>query len=227
MEPEFYLPLAKHPPQTAFVMARTEGDPIRFANTIREQVLAVDRDQPAADVKTMEAVFEGTLGQRRLTMLLLGSFAGVALLLAVVGIYGVMSYGVSQRTGEIGFRMALGAQRGDVMRLILWQALKVTGIGVRCGPRCLHATALIDGDIDDHRARLHRFHGFARDQFRRHGPRHQDGRDDQIGATAKDFDHVPGRKHRTHAAVELRRKAPQGFWIAIEHDHLGAHARGD
>ena len=82
---EFYLPCAMHPPQTAFVIARTEGDPMRLANAIRERVLAVDRDQPVSDVRTMEAVFEATLGQRRLTMLLLGAFAGVALLLATVG----------------------------------------------------------------------------------------------------------------------------------------------
>jgi ABC-type antimicrobial peptide transport system permease subunit len=132
-EAEFYLPLAKHPPQTAFVMARTEGDPIRFANTIREQVLAVDRDQPVADVRTMEAVFEATLGQRRLTMLLLGSFAGVALLLAVVGIYGVAAYSVAQRTQEVGIRRALGAQHGDILRLILGRALRLVVAGVVIG----------------------------------------------------------------------------------------------
>jgi putative ABC transport system permease protein len=130
---EFYLPLAKHPPQTAFVMVRTEGDPIRFANTIREQVLAVDRDQPIADVRTMEAVFEATLGQRRLTMLLLDVFAGVALLLAVSGIYGVAAYSVAQRTQEVGIRRALGAQQGDILRLILGAALRLALTGVAIG----------------------------------------------------------------------------------------------
>jgi len=130
---EFYLPLAKHPPQTVFLMVRTEGDPIRYANTIREQVLAVDRDQPVADVRTMEAVFEATLGQKRLTMLLLGMFAGVALLLAIVGIYGVAAYSVAQRTQEVGIRRALGAQHGHILGLILGAALRLTLAGVVIG----------------------------------------------------------------------------------------------
>lgn len=130
---EFYLPLAMHPPQTAFVVARTEGDPLRFANAIRERVLAVDHDQPVSDVRTMEAVFEATLGQRRLTMLLLGVFAGVALLLATVGIYGVVAYSVAQRTQEVGIRRALGAQHSDILRLILGQGLGMVLAGIAIG----------------------------------------------------------------------------------------------
>lgn len=130
---EFYLPLAMHPPQTAFIMTRTEGDPMRLANTIREKVLEVDRDQPVSDVRTMEQVFEATLGQRRLTMLLLGAFAGVALLLATVGIYGSIAYSVAQRTQEVGIRRALGAQQGDILRLILKQGLRLALAGVAAG----------------------------------------------------------------------------------------------
>jgi predicted permease len=130
---EFYLPLAMHPPQTAFVMTRTEGDPMRLANTIREQVLAVDRDQPVSDVRTMEQVFEATMGQRRLTMVLLGVFAGVALLLSLVGIYGSIAYSVAQRTQEVGIRRALGAQHGDILRLILAQGLRLALAGVAIG----------------------------------------------------------------------------------------------
>ena len=104
-----------------------------FGNSIRQRVLAVDRDQPVSDVKTMESVFEATLGQRRLTMLLLGMFAGVALLLATVGIYGVVAYSVAQRTQEVGIRRALGAQQGDILRLILGQGLGTVLAGIAIG----------------------------------------------------------------------------------------------
>ncbi len=130
---EFYLPCAMHPPQTAFVIARTDGDPMHLANAVRERVLEVDRDQPVSDMRTMEGVFEATLGQRRLTMLLLGVFAGVALLLATVGIYGVVAYSVAQRTQEIGIRRALGAHHGDVLRLILAQSLGMALAGIAVG----------------------------------------------------------------------------------------------
>ncbi len=130
---QFYLPLAMHPPQTAFVIARTEGDPMRLGNTVRESVLAVDRDQPVSDVKTMDAVFEATLGQRRSTLLLLGAFACIALLLATVGIYGAIAYSVTQRTQEVGIRRALGAQQGDILRMILGQGLRLVLAGVVIG----------------------------------------------------------------------------------------------
>jgi ABC-type antimicrobial peptide transport system permease subunit len=130
---EFYVPCAVHPPQTAYLVARTEGDPRRFANTIRSQVLAVDHDQPIADIKTMDEVLAGTLGQRRLTMWLLGSFAGVALLLAVIGMYGVIAYSVAQRTQEVGIRRALGAQQGDILALVLSHGLRLAVAGVAIG----------------------------------------------------------------------------------------------
>jgi predicted permease len=130
---EFYLPCAMHPPLTAFLIARTEGDPMRLAGTIRERVLSIDRDQPISDVRTMESVFEATLGERRLTMLLLGVFASVALLLATVGIYGVVAYSVAQRTREVGIRRALGAQQGDILRLILGQGLGMVLGGITIG----------------------------------------------------------------------------------------------
>jgi putative ABC transport system permease protein len=90
-----------------------------LANAIRNQA---DRDQPIAEVGTMQAILDATLGQRRMTMLLLGSFAGVALMHAAIGIYGAIAYSVAQRTQEVGIRRALGAQQADVLLLVLDKA---------------------------------------------------------------------------------------------------------
>ena len=130
---EFYLPTVKHPPQTAYLAVRTEGDPMRMVNAIRGQVPAIDSDQAVSDVKPMEAVLASTLGQRRLTMTLLGAFAGVALLLAIVGIYGLIAYSVAQRTQEVGIRRALGAQQRDILRLVLGQGAGLAFAGVTLG----------------------------------------------------------------------------------------------
>jgi predicted permease len=131
--PEFYLPSVVHPPQTAYLVLRTPTDPLRFAGAMRKAVLAVDPDQPLADIKTMESVLTSTFGQRRLTMWLLGSFAGVALLLAIIGIYGVIAYSVARRTQEVGIRRALGAQQADILRLVLRQGLSLSLSGIAIG----------------------------------------------------------------------------------------------
>jgi putative ABC transport system permease protein len=130
---EFYVTSALHPPQSAYLILRGAGDPLRFVNAARAQVLAIDRDQAVSDIRTMDDVLDASMGQRRLAMWLLGSFAGVALLLAVVGIYGVIAYSVAQRTKEIGIRRALGAQQADVLRLVLSQTLGLTFGGVVLG----------------------------------------------------------------------------------------------
>ena len=130
---EFYVPSAVHPPQSAYLVLRTHGNPMSFANAARAQVLAIDRDQAISDVRTMEDVFEASMGQRRLAMWLLGCFAGVALLLAMVGIYGLIAYSVAQRTREMGIRRALGAQQADILKLVLSQTLGLTVTGVAIG----------------------------------------------------------------------------------------------
>ncbi len=131
--PEFYVPCAVHPPQSAYLTIRTPDDPLQFTNSIRSQVQAIDPDQSVSEVKTMEIVLDASLGQRRTTMLLLDSFAGVALLLAVIGIYGTIAYSVSQRTQELGIRRALGAQSIQILRPIIIQGLVLSAMGTAIG----------------------------------------------------------------------------------------------
>jgi putative ABC transport system permease protein len=131
--PEFYVPLVVHPPQRAYLAVRTQGDSLGLANAIRSQVLAIDGDQAVSDIHTMEEVIDESVGQRLLTMMLVGTFAGVALLLAIVGIFGLVAYSAARRTQEVGIRRALGAQQGDILRLVVSQGLALALCGVVLG----------------------------------------------------------------------------------------------
>jgi predicted permease len=131
--PEFYVTPRMHSSRTAYLVARTETDPRRLATAIRSQVLAVDRDQPISNIATMDEILDLSMGSRRLTMLLLGLFAAVALLLATVGIYGAIAFSGAQRTQELGIRRALGAQNRDIMRLMLTQGLTLALMGSALG----------------------------------------------------------------------------------------------
>jgi putative ABC transport system permease protein len=128
-----YTPYLQMPFSSMTVVARTAGDPLSLSAALRSQVLSIDKQQPVASIRTMEQILYNSLANQRFSMLLLAIFAVVALVLAAVGIYGVMAYAVTQRTHEIGIRMALGASQSKVLKLVIRQGMLLTVIGVALG----------------------------------------------------------------------------------------------
>jgi putative ABC transport system permease protein len=133
---EFYFPFAQNPDDFQHYLTlviRTEGDPLALANAVQQQIWSLNRDLPIPDVLSMEQVVGRAVWQPRFSTSILTGFALLALVLAAVGIYGVISYSVSQRRGEIGIRMALGARPADVLRSVLGEAAVLAGTGAVAG----------------------------------------------------------------------------------------------
>lgn len=132
-EPAIYWTHPRVPYSGMALVVRTSGDAARFGTAIQKEIRAIDPEQPIADVRTMKEVIAKSIARPRFNTLLLTIFAGVALVLASVGLYGVMNYSAQQRTHEVGIRMALGATRADIMRLVVGNGMLLTIIGIGIG----------------------------------------------------------------------------------------------
>ena len=145
---QLYLPYRQAGIPFMAVAVRTQGNPERYINLVRDAVRSVDPDQPISNIAQMEDLLSRSVGQRRLSMMLLSLFSGIALVLASIGIYGVMSYSVTQRARELGVRIALGADRADVLRLVLRQGMTLAALGIGIGlAAALALTRLIESQL--------------------------------------------------------------------------------
>jgi predicted permease len=143
--PEIYTPLAQSPWPSMFVALRSAvANPLTLIPTAQDVVWSIDRNVPLANPRTMQNVLAHSVVRRKFAMLLLSIFAGLATILAAIGLYGVISFSVAQRTKEIGIRMALGGQRGDMLRMVLRQSGMLVLIGLMIGiPIALAVTRLL------------------------------------------------------------------------------------
>ncbi|HVN82549.1 MAG TPA: ABC transporter permease [Terriglobia bacterium] len=133
VQPGIFLPHSQEPWPRMNLVVRTLTDPVALSTAIRQEVLAIDKEQPVANVQTMRQVISDSVMPQRLSMALLSAFAMLALVLAIVGIYGLTAYSVSQRTREIGIRMALGAQPANVLQMVIRKGVFITLLGIGIG----------------------------------------------------------------------------------------------
>jgi putative ABC transport system permease protein len=131
--PEVYVPYAQQTSRRMTIVARTDGDPLAQVDSMRNAVRAVDRDQPVSAVRSMEGVIEERVGAYRAVTQVMGALSLCALVLAAVGIFGMLSFAVSERTHEIGVRMAVGAQPGDICRVVLYRGIVLLIVGLAIG----------------------------------------------------------------------------------------------
>jgi putative ABC transport system permease protein len=130
---EMFYPMLQRPENFTAILVRTDGDPRALTSSVRAALRDVDANLPLTNPGTMQDFVDQSMADRRLTMLLLVVFAALALVLASLGVYSVMAYSVTQRSSEIGIRMALGARAADVQHMVLGQGMKLTGIGMLIG----------------------------------------------------------------------------------------------
>jgi putative ABC transport system permease protein len=132
-QPAMFVSYTQFPTQAVFVVVRSAGPPLKLAPAVRDQIWSVDKVHPILEIMTVEELMSNAVAAPRFRVLLLGTFAGLALVLALVGIYGVVSYGVAQRTHEFGVRMALGASQQNVLRQVMGQGLMMAMSGAILG----------------------------------------------------------------------------------------------
>ncbi len=154
VNPEMYVPIAQQSTPIMTLVVRTAGDPMSFAGSVREQVRALDPQLPIAGLRTMDEVIAQSESQRTFVLSLIGAFAGLGLTLAGLGIYAVMAYNVTQRTHEIGVRMALGARAADIRRLVVREGLLLGALGISIGVAgALYLTRFLEKQLFEVRAK--------------------------------------------------------------------------
>jgi predicted permease len=147
-QPELYSTYLQAPPVAPFIVLRTTGDPAQLADTVRAEVRRIDKNLPLYDMRTMATLRSETVSTRRFILLIVGAFGVLALGLAAIGVYGVMSLIVSERTREVGVRLALGAEPAQLLTMVVGQATKLAAIGVAIGVTAALAMApLLDSQL--------------------------------------------------------------------------------
>jgi putative ABC transport system permease protein len=147
VQPEIYVPLTQYPSLNLNLIVRTNGDPHSMFSAVRERIHSIDKDQPVTRVQTMEELLDAGAAQPRLTTWLLAGLSLTALTLAIVGIYGVIACSVAERTQEMGIRIALGAARTDILRIVLRQGFTLAIAGIAIGIGVSLALARVMGTL--------------------------------------------------------------------------------